>query len=131
MSTNVISELDLYNDSIKENANVAAAVANLRDVLGDKLVAYLGSVRETRAVRQWAENEREPSSDDVIERLRFANQVVTLMYRKESRSLIQSWFQGLNPLLDDHSPATLIRSGDISEVGPRIIAAARAFLATW
>src|SRR3989442_12980476 len=41
-------------------------VAALREVLGLKLCAYLGSVKETRAVNEWAEGIREPS--DAIQR---------------------------------------------------------------
>jgi hypothetical protein len=40
----------------------------------------------------------------------------------------RAWFQGLNPQLDDRSPARLLREGDIDEVGPDVIAAERAFL---
>jgi len=36
-------------------------VAALREILGLKLCAYLGSVKETRAVNEWADGVREPS----------------------------------------------------------------------
>ena len=39
-------------------------VGALRELLGPRLVAYLGAVRETRAVHQWAEGVRTPS--DVV-----------------------------------------------------------------
>jgi hypothetical protein len=39
----------------------------------------------------------------------------------------QAWFQGLNPQLEDRSPARLLREGDLDDVGPQILAAARAF----
>jgi hypothetical protein len=35
----------------------------------------------------------------------------------------------LNPKLRDRSPARLLRDGDLEEVGPEILAAARAFSA--
>ena len=38
-------------------------VAALREVLGLKLCAYLGSVKETRAVNEWAEGIREPDGN--------------------------------------------------------------------
>jgi hypothetical protein len=41
--------------------------------------------------------------------------------------VVQAWFQGLNPHLDDRSPARLLREGDLAEVGPMVLAAARAF----
>jgi hypothetical protein len=102
-------------------------VLQLRSVLGARLVAYLGSVKETRAVRQWAEGEREPS-EEVRNRLRVALQVALPLAEADSPEIAQAWFQGLNPQLDDRSPARLLREGELDEVGPAVIAAARAFL---
>lgn len=108
-------------------ASFPEVVAELRSVLGARLVAYLGSVRETRAVNQWAEGTREPSAE-VQQRLRVALQVALTLADAESPQIAQAWFQGLNPQLDDRSPARLVREGDVDEVGPSVIAAARAFL---
>ncbi len=102
-------------------------VQALRDVLGPKLVAYLGSVRETRAVHQWADGAREPSSD-VQHRLRVALQIAAMLAEAESPAIAQAWMQGLNPQLDDRSPARLLRDGDLDEIGPAVVGAARAFL---
>jgi len=103
------------------------AVSALRDLLGSQLVAYLGSVRETRAVHQWADGAREPSAA-VQQRLRVALQVAAMLAEAESPRIAQAWMQGLNPQLDDRSPARLLREGDVDEVGPAFIGAARAFL---
>jgi hypothetical protein len=108
-------------------ASFPELVSELRSVLGARLVAYLGSVKETRAVRQWAEGEREPS-DEVRNRLRVALQVALPLAEAESPEIAQAWFQGLNPQLEDRSPARMLREGGIEEVGPAVIAAARAFL---
>jgi hypothetical protein len=108
-------------------ATFPEVVCELRAVLGARLVAYLGSVRETRAVRQWADGDREPSQD-VQNRLRVAIQVALPLAEIESPRIAQAWFQGLNPQLEDRSPARLLREGELEEVGPAVIAAARAFL---
>lgn len=108
-------------------ASFPEVVAQLRVVLGTRLVAYLGSVRETRAVNQWAEGSREPSAE-VQQRLRVALQIALTIAASESEQVAQAWFQGLNPQLDDRSPARLLREGDVNEVGPLVITAARAFL---
>jgi hypothetical protein len=108
-------------------ASFAEVVSELRSVLGARLVAYLGSVKETRAVRQWADGERDPS-EEVRNRLRVALQVVLPLAEAESSEIAQAWFQGLNPQLDDRSPARMLREGELEEVGPAVIAAARAFL---
>ena len=108
-------------------ATFPEVVQTLRELLGPRLVAYLGAVRETRAVHQWADGTREPS-DGVQQRLRLALQVALMLSETESPRIAQAWMQGLNPQLEDRSPARLIREADLQEVGPAVIGAARAFL---
>jgi hypothetical protein len=100
----------------------------LRGLLGARLAAYLGGVSETRAVRQWAEGERAPG-EQTQQRLRVGLQVALMLNQADGPEVTQSWFQGLNPDLEDRSPARLLRDGDLHEAGPTVIAAARAFLA--
>jgi hypothetical protein len=102
-------------------------VAALREILGLKLCAYLGSVKETRAVNEWADGVREPS-EAVQRRLRLAFQVAEAIAEVDGAEVARAWFQGLNPQLDDRSPARLLREGDIDEVGREVIGAERAFL---
>lgn len=101
--------------------------ASMRELLGAKLTAYLGSVGETRAVNQWAAGEREPS-EAVQLRLRLALQVGLMIADADGAGVARAWFQGMNPQLDDRSPARLLREGDLDEVGPEVLRAARAFL---
>jgi len=63
-------------------------------------------------------------------RLRLAYQVAALIAEKDSPAVVQAWFQGLNPQLEDRSPARLLREGDLDEVGPLVLTAARSFAAT-
>lgn len=102
-------------------------VAELSELLGSKLVAYIAGVRETRAVRQWSGGERE-AREPIPKRLRLALQVASLIASHDNASVAQAWFQGLNPQLDDRSAARLLREGDLDEVGPLILSAARAFV---
>lgn len=104
-------------------------VAELRELLGAKLVAYLGGVKETRAVRQWAEGEREVSGETDLRRLRLAYQAAKLLAERDTPAVVQAWFQGLNPNLDDQAPARLLREGALDEVGAQVLAAARQFAA--
>ena len=99
----------------------------LREILGLKLCAYLGAVKETRAVNEWAEGAREPS-EAVQRRLRLAFQVAGAIADVDGAEVARAWFQGLNPQLGDRSPARLLREGDLDEVGPEVIGAERAFL---
>src|SRR5680860_387282 len=103
-------------------------VGQLREILGAQLVAYLGSATETRAVRQWADGTRKPPAE-AIRRLRLACQVAGLLSERDQPPVVQAWFQGMNPQLEDTAPARLIREGNPDEVGPRVLAAARAFAA--
>jgi hypothetical protein len=101
--------------------------AELCELLGAKLVAYVGGVGETRAVHQWVDGDRTPS-DEVQQRLRFALRVALPIAHADAPAIAQAWFQGLNPQLDDRAPARLLRDGDLDEVGPAIVTAERAFL---
>ena len=117
-------DLAAYNHAIRQAFPVV--VKELRELLGAKLVAYIAGVTETRAVHEWADGARE-SRTSVEERLRFALRVATFIAGYDGAGVSQAWFQGLNPQLDDRSPARLLREGDLEEVGPQILAAARAF----
>lgn len=105
----------------------AAVVQELRELLGAKLVAYLGGVGETRAVQGWIDGTRTPRGP-VVDRLRWALQVAMLIAGSDGPRTAQAWFQGLNPQLDDRSPAELLREGELREAGPLVAAAARAFV---
>ena len=118
-------DLEAHVRSVR--ASFPEVAEQLCALLGARLVAYLGGVRETRAVHEWADGCRQPR-DEVRQRLRLALQVAIPLAEVDSPEIAQAWFQGLNPQLDDRSPARLLRDGDLEEVGPGVIAAARAFL---
>ena len=125
--TSARPDLAAYRDAL--TMATADLVHALRDLLGSKLVAYLGGVKETRAVRQWVEGTRDVGKPDDLERLRLAYRAARIIVERDSAHVAQSWFQGLNPLLDDRSPARLLREGDLEADGARVIAAARQFAA--
>jgi hypothetical protein len=118
--------LKAHQDSIR--LSDADLVRDLRDLLGAKLIAYIGSVKETRAVRLWADGERKPSGE-VMARLRAAYHVAALLAERDSRAVVQVWFQGMNPQLDDVPPARSLRDGQLDDAGPQVLVAARAFAA--
>lgn len=102
-------------------------VKELRELLGPKLVAYIAGVKETRTVREWAEGATVKQAD-IEPKLRAAFHVASFIAEHDAPSVAQSWFQGLNPQLDDQSPARLLREEDLNEAGPQVLAAARAFV---
>jgi hypothetical protein len=104
-------------------------VRELRDHLGVRLVTYLAGVGETRAVHAWVDGTRQVRNPEVIDRLRLVHQIVGLITRRDSDHVAQAWLMGLNPKLDDRSPARLMREGALHDVGPQVLAAARDFAA--
>ncbi|MET3642821.1 hypothetical protein ABIC73_004424 [Prescottella equi] len=120
-------DLAAYNEAARMTQ--PQLVTALRELLGAKLVAYLGKVKETRAVRQWAEGTRSIGNDIDVERLRIAYRAARLITERDSPAVAQTWFQGLNPILDDRPPGLLLREGDLADVGPQVLAAARQFAA--
>ena len=120
-------DLAAYNEAARMSQ--AELVTALRDLLGAKLVAYLGRVKETRAVRQWADGVRTIGNDTDVERLRIAYRAARLITSRDTPAVAQAWFQGLNPILDDRAPAVLLRDGDLVDTGPLVLAAARQFAA--
>src|SRR5215210_3699718 len=94
----------------------------LRELLGARLAAYIGGVTETRAVREWAEGARTPGNE-IQQRFRVTLQLALLLNDSDGREVTQAWFQGLNPQLDDRSPARLLREGTVDETGPQVLAA--------
>ena len=100
----------------------------LRRHLGVRLVAFVAGVKETRAVHEWASGSRS-MNEGALRRLRVAYHVLRLITLRDSDQVAQAWFQGLNPKLGDRSPARLLRDGDLEEVGPEVLKAARAFAA--
>lgn len=83
----------------------AELVFQLRDAVGVKLVAVIAGTKETRAVHQWASGAREIRDSQVLERLRLTYRVVLTLRAHDSDSTVQAWLQGLNPILDERSPA--------------------------
>src|SRR2546428_6123241 len=78
-------------------------VAALREVLGLKLCAYLGSVKETRAVNEWAEGIREPS-DAIQRRLRLALSIAGAIAGGGGAGGARALFPGVDPPPRDPPP---------------------------
>jgi hypothetical protein len=96
----------------------------LAEQLGHKLTAYLAGGNDPKAVTAWARGTRRPR-DGVRRRLRAAYQIFVLLQSGDADDAVRSWFIGMNPQLDDRTPADVLRDGDPREV----LAAARAYLA--
>jgi hypothetical protein len=102
-------------------------VAELTGILGKKLTAYIGSVKDTRAVERWMAGSE--AYKGVEERLRLAYRLAKMINDHEGSRVVQAWFTGLNPELNDRVPVRLLREENLEKVGPELLGAARAFLA--
>lgn len=103
---------------------IADVARFLQDALGQKLVAYMADTDDSKAVGAWGQGTRNPRPA-AQERLRIAFQIFHLLQERESPHTVRAWFVGLNPQLNDESPATAIRDGHYREA----LVAAKAFLA--
>jgi len=105
----------------------AELVSRLADSIGRKLVAYVASVKDVRAVERWIAGGQ--PYGDVEARLRLTFQVVRTLLEHDSREVVQAWLMGVNPELGDRVPLRLLREGDLPVVAPEVLAAARAYIA--
>jgi hypothetical protein len=105
-------------------STIQDVVGYMQEVLGQKLVAYIAGVSDPRTVGRWAAGERTPRAEHE-QRLRCAYQTFQLLLAEESPHTVRAWFLGLNPQLDDESPAQSIHDGKFRDV----LVAAKAFLA--
>ena len=106
-------------------SSVADIAAFLQDALGQKLVAHMVGIEDPKTIGRWASEKRLPQDPRAEAKLRGAYQVFRLLLTQESPYTVRAWFVGLNPQLDDESPAEAIREDRVKDV----MVAARAFLA--
>jgi len=58
-----------------------------------------------------------------------ALRIALIIAQSDDAGVARAWFQGLNPELDDRSPARMLRDGELDEVGSEVLSAARSFVA--
>lgn len=104
---------EAYRRTVEEE--ISGIARFLEESMGRTLVAYICGVSDPKAVGRWAKGEREPRRE-TEERLRAAYQVFQLLLDQESPHTVRAWFIGMNPQLDDESPATVLREGRLRDV---------------
>lgn len=109
-------------------APFAEIVRELTEILGKKLTAYVGGVKDTRVVERWMHDGVEPYRE-ADRRIRLAYQIAKTLSEHDSTRVVQAWFVGLNPELQDRAPVRLLKEEDLDQVGPQLLNAMRAFLA--
>lgn len=104
-----------------------AVVSQLMDLLGPKLATYIAGEHKTATLTEWSNGVIVPEPH-VVQRLRTALAVATVIADHDDRHIARAWMQGKNPQLSDFSPARMLRDGDLEQVTPLILDAARAYL---
>ena len=105
------------------DSGISEITRYLQEILGQKLTAHVANVADPSAIATWAAGQIPQAEHD--KRLRCAYETVQLLITEESSDTVRAWFLGLNPQLDNQSPAQSIREGDFRNV----LVAARAFVA--
>ena len=97
-----------------------------QDLVGQRLTAYMTGVSDPKAVGKWASGQRDPRGESE-RRLRDAYQIAMLIAGYDSDSTVRAWLVGMNPLLGDRAPATVLAERE--DGAAQALAAAKAFLA--
>lgn len=120
------AEIDAVERPLKMSS--AQVARELATIFGAKLVVVMGHVGSTRAVRHWIEGAKVP---DEIDRLRLALQVANVIrITGDGDAVAAAWFRGMNVRLGDRSPAVVIADDPLEQAQARVMAAARAFVAS-
>jgi hypothetical protein len=101
-------------------------VEKLVEIVGRKLTAYIGGVKDARTVDRWIGGGE--IYGDAESRLQFAFQVARTLSEYDLPAVVQAWLTGVNPELGDRVQLRLIRENEIDAVAPAILSASRAYL---
>lgn len=109
-----------HRDSVA--GDISTITAELQGVLGQALLAVIVD-KDVRTIARWVAGATARPSTRDEQRLRDTLQVQRLLLSVESPTVVRAWFMGMNPQLDDESPAEALANGRAREV----MSAARAF----
>jgi hypothetical protein len=126
MDTPLLLMPDLFAHREALRLPASKVVEKLVEIVGRKLTAHIGGVRDARAVDRWIAGHG--IYGDAESRMRFAFQVARALSEHDSPAVVQAWLTGVNPELGDRVPLRLMRENEIEAVAPDILSAARAYL---
>jgi len=115
-------------DALRRAARASSAemASYLQGLFGQKLAAVITGIDDPKTVGRWVRGQAPQEAHAA--RLRDAFHVAMLLEITESRETARAWFLGMNPDLDDWTPARVI-ADDPAKGGKRVMQAARNFLA--
>ncbi len=112
----------IYRESVSMPLNQIVGV--LQEQLSRRLTAYIAGVKDTKTVARWASGDVVGIRLESERRLRTAYQITSLITQFDSPRTARAWFVGLNPQLNDVSPAEALHEGRLQES----LSAARAYI---
>jgi hypothetical protein len=107
-------------------AKPAEMAAFFQRLLGQQLTALMTGTADPKAIGKWARGERAPRGA-TERRLRDGYHVAMLLTLAEGEETARAWLLGMNPILKDRPPLTII--GESPDGAERVMGAARAYLA--
>ena len=126
MDTPLLPRPDLFAHREALRLPASKVVETLVEIVGRKLTAYIGGVKDARAVDRWIAGGA--VYGDAETRLRFAFQAARTLSEHDSPAVVQAWLTGVNPELGDRVPLRLMRENEIEAVAPDILSAVRVYL---
>ena len=95
--------------------DITRIVAELQDVLGQKLVAFALGDRHPKTIGRYARGDRRPD-DDAHRQLVDLFVVVGILKRGMRAETIKSWMLGANPRLRGRAPIEVLHGGQTAAV---------------
>lgn len=99
-------------------------VKELADTLG-LVLAYVGGFSSPDEVNAYCSG-RSYRQAEVDTRLRLTLRLAKVIGEADGGN-VAAWLQGQNPQLSDASPAWMLKEGDLKDIEPVLLAAARAY----
>jgi hypothetical protein len=95
-------------------------------LLGQQLTALMTGTADPKAIGKWARGQRAPRGA-TERRLRDGYHIAMLLTLAEDEQTARAWLLGMNPILQDRPPLTVI--AEAPDGAERVMGAARAYLA--
>ncbi|MGW1895397.1 XRE family transcriptional regulator [Streptomyces sp. NPDC002004] len=102
---------------------IAEIARFLQENLGQRITARITRISDPRQVGKWASGDAQPR-EEAEARLRAALQTFQLIQHAEDIYTARAWMIGMNPQLEDETPAQCIADGRFKDV----MVAARAYV---
>ncbi|MGJ5667822.1 hypothetical protein QLG13_08130 [Rhodococcus aetherivorans] len=122
MATRTTAHVQAHTRSVE--TRFEDVLAFLQDQIGPNLTAYIAG-RDTSTVSRWIKGDQKPPKEDIERRMRATYRIFQILAETDSNHVVRAWLIGMNPQLDEETPADALREDKLRDV----LAAAMAFRA--